>query len=154
MLIIISIHRHSISAPAPQSTLEAIDADLSANDPGARCDIDRAGRGRKFGQRAQWQCPRESAGQSLFGIMRREVGCPWQRRPADRLEQNDEVYKSQTRSFIRDWLSLLAAKKTAYVPLIVLINPSTAASGKNVFGRDKGVFGKLKADFNINKKDR
>ncbi|ORX34725.1 trafficking protein particle complex subunit 10 [Kockovaella imperatae] len=69
--------------------------------------------------------------------------------------ENDEVYKNQTRSFIRDWQSLLAAKKGAYVPMIVLVNPSTTGgSGKNVFGRDKGVFGKLKADFNLNKKER
>jgi len=41
-------------------------------------------------------------------------------------------------------------------PLIVLVNPPTAiaTSGKNVFGRDKGVLGKLKSDFNTGKRDR
>lgn len=62
----------------------------------------------------------------------------------------------QTRSFIRDWLSLLAARRNAHAALIVLVNPTSAAanSGKNVFGRDKGVLGKLKADFNNGKRDR
>jgi hypothetical protein len=66
------------------------------------------------------------------------------------------VYKTQTRSFIRDWLSLLAARKNAHTPLIVLVNtPSTAAaSGKNVFGRDKGVIAKLRTDFNTAKRDK
>jgi hypothetical protein len=41
----------------------------------------------------------------------------------------------------------------------VLVNPpsadkAAAGSGKNVFGRDKGVLGKLKADFNTGKRDR
>jgi hypothetical protein len=38
----------------------------------------------------------------------------------------------------------------------VLVNPPTAvaSSGKDVFGRDKGVIGKLKADFNTGKRDR
>lgn len=70
-------------------------------------------------------------------------------------KQSDELYKNQTKSFIRDWLSLLAARRNVHAPLIVLVNPSTAVStGKNVFGRDKGVLGKLKTDFNTPKRDR
>ena len=70
--------------------------------------------------------------------------------------QDAEVYKNSTRSFIRDWLSLLAARRNVHAPVIVLVNPpsSTASSGKNVFGRDKGILGKLKADFNTAKRDR
>ena len=70
--------------------------------------------------------------------------------------QNEDVYKSQTRSFVRDWLSIVAAKRSTYVPLIVLVNPSTspASTGRNVFGRDRGVFGKLKTDFNTKQKER
>jgi hypothetical protein len=66
------------------------------------------------------------------------------------------VYKSSTRSYIRDWLSLLAARRNVHAPLIVLVNPPSAENkgGKNVFGRDKGVLGKLKADFNTSKRDR
>ncbi|RXK36754.1 hypothetical protein M231_05989 [Tremella mesenterica] len=70
--------------------------------------------------------------------------------------EDAEAYKSYTRSFIRDWLSLLAARRNVHAPLIVLVNPpsSTASAGKNVFGRDKGILGKLKADFNQGKRDR
>ena len=71
--------------------------------------------------------------------------------------QDAETYKNSTRSFIRDWLSLLSARRNAQAPLIVLINPyssAAASSGKTVFGRDKGVLGKLKADFNNAKRDR
>ncbi|WVQ76341.1 hypothetical protein IAR50_006006 [Cryptococcus sp. DSM 104548] len=67
-----------------------------------------------------------------------------------------DVYKNQTRNFIRDWLSLLAARRTPHAPLIVLVNPPNVAekTGKNVWGKDKGVLGKLKADFNVAKRDR
>ncbi|XAO26570.1 hypothetical protein I312_105407 [Cryptococcus bacillisporus CA1280] len=71
--------------------------------------------------------------------------------------EDGEVYKSQTRNFIRDWLSLLAARRTPHAPLIVLVNPPNSAadkSGKTVWGKDKGVLGKLKADFNVGKHDR
>ncbi|KAK1926038.1 trafficking protein particle complex subunit 10 [Papiliotrema laurentii] len=70
--------------------------------------------------------------------------------------ESDEVYKTQTRSFIRDWLSLLAARRNSHAPLIVLVNSASAAasSGKNVFGRDKGVIAKLRTDFNTSKRDR
>lgn len=70
--------------------------------------------------------------------------------------QDSETYKNSTKSFIRDWLSLLSSRRSATTPLIVLVNPPTsvAASGKNVFGRDKGVLGKLKSDFNTGKRDR
>ncbi|WWD09044.1 hypothetical protein V865_007164 [Kwoniella europaea PYCC6329] len=74
--------------------------------------------------------------------------------------EDAEVYKNQTRSFIRDWLSLLAARRTPHAPLIVLINPpnpsgqSASTSGKSVWGKDKGVLGKLKTDFNVGKRDR
>ncbi|OCF36173.1 hypothetical protein I316_02045 [Kwoniella heveanensis BCC8398] len=82
--------------------------------------------------------------------------------------EDAEVYKNQTRNFIRDWLSLLAARRTPHAPLIVLVNPSLdsgnaaggsasgsgAATGKSVWGKDKGVLGKLKGDFNVGKRDR
>ena len=70
--------------------------------------------------------------------------------------QDAELYKTQTRSFIRDWLSLLAARRIVHAPLIVLVNPPSLSvtSGKNVFGRDKGILGKLKTDFNTGKRDR
>jgi presenilin-like A22 family membrane protease len=71
--------------------------------------------------------------------------------------QSDEVYKNQTRSFIRDWLSLLAARRnTTQTPLIVLVNTAAnaGATGKTVFGRDKGVIAKLRTDFNTQKRDR
>ncbi|WRT63733.1 uncharacterized protein IL334_000656 [Kwoniella shivajii] len=72
--------------------------------------------------------------------------------------EDAEVYKNQTRSFIRDWLSLLAARRTPHAPLIVLVNPPNpaghAAGGKSVWGKDKGVLGKLKTDFNVGKRDR
>lgn len=72
------------------------------------------------------------------------------------MNQDSETYKNSTRSFIRDWLSLLSARRNAQAPLIVLVNPYSAAgsSGKTVFGRDKGVLGKLKTDFNTGKRDR
>ncbi|WOO84693.1 Trafficking protein particle complex subunit 10 [Vanrija pseudolonga] len=63
-----------------------------------------------------------------------------------------DIYKNNTRSFIRDWLSVLQSRRSSHTPLIVLVNPVTAsgvaASTKNVFGRDKGVIAKLKTDFN------
>ncbi|TYJ56733.1 hypothetical protein B9479_002503 [Cryptococcus floricola] len=70
--------------------------------------------------------------------------------------EDADVYKNQTRNFIRDWLSLLAARRTPHAPVIVLVNPPNVAekTGKNVWGKDKGVLGKLKADFNISKRDR
>jgi len=70
--------------------------------------------------------------------------------------QDSETYKNSTKSFIRDWLSLLSSRRGAIAPLIVLVNPPTAiaSSGKNVFGRDKGVLGKFKSDFNTGKRDR
>ncbi|WVF66156.1 hypothetical protein IAT40_000896 [Kwoniella sp. CBS 6097] len=76
--------------------------------------------------------------------------------------EDTEVYKNQTRNFIRDWLSLLAARRTPHAPLIVLVNPSLDSSvaggsggtGKSVWGKDKGVLGKLKGDFNVGKRDR
>ncbi|WVQ80318.1 hypothetical protein IAT38_002423 [Cryptococcus sp. DSM 104549] len=70
--------------------------------------------------------------------------------------EDAEVYKNQTRNFLRDWLSLLAARRTPHAPLIVLVNPPSAAekSGKSVWGKDKGVLGKLKTDFNVGKRDR
>ncbi|WVQ93773.1 hypothetical protein IAU59_000851 [Kwoniella sp. CBS 9459] len=78
--------------------------------------------------------------------------------------EDAEVYKNQTRNFIRDWLSLLAARRTPHAPLIVLVNPSldpnaaggsgAGNSGKSVWGKDKGVLGKLKGDFNVGKRDR
>lgn len=66
------------------------------------------------------------------------------------------MYKNQTKSFIRDWLSLLAARRNVHAPLIVLVNNANAAAaaGKNVFGRDKGVIAKLRTDFNNQKRDR
>ncbi|KAK8845493.1 hypothetical protein IAR55_006206 [Kwoniella newhampshirensis] len=71
--------------------------------------------------------------------------------------EDAEVYKNQTKNFIRDWLSLLAARRTPHAPLIVLVNPpniAEKAGGKSVWGKDKGVLGKLKADFNVGKRDR
>ncbi|WVR03511.1 hypothetical protein IAU60_000502 [Kwoniella sp. DSM 27419] len=74
--------------------------------------------------------------------------------------EDGEVYKNQTRNFIRDWLSLLAARRTPHAPLIVLVNPATGGghtsggSSKSVWGKDKGVLGKLKTDFNVGKRDR
>ncbi|TXT05006.1 hypothetical protein VHUM_03826 [Vanrija humicola] len=63
-----------------------------------------------------------------------------------------DIYKNNTRSFIRDWLSVLQSRRSSHTPLIVLVNPvaasGVAASTKNVFGRDKGVIAKLKTDFN------
>lgn len=41
--------------------------------------------------------------------------------------------------------------------MIVLVNPPNSAadkSGKTVWGKDKGVLGKLKAEFNVGKRDR
>lgn len=71
------------------------------------------------------------------------------------------MYKNSTKSFIRDWLSLLAARRNVYAPLIILVNPPApdgasagAKSGKNVFGRDTGIIAKLRSDFNTNKRDR
>nr|XP_031863557.1 uncharacterized protein CI109_000809 [Kwoniella shandongensis]KAA5530629.1 hypothetical protein CI109_000809 [Kwoniella shandongensis] len=71
--------------------------------------------------------------------------------------EDAEVYKNQTKNFIRDWLSLLTARRTPHAPLIVLVNPPNVAEktgGKSVWGKDKGVLGKLKADFNVGKRDR
>lgn len=68
--------------------------------------------------------------------------------------QDAENYKTQTRSFIRDWLSLLSSKRNVQTPLIILINPTSSTSStsststKNIFGQDKGILGKLKTDFN------
>ncbi|ORY22633.1 hypothetical protein BCR39DRAFT_551248 [Naematelia encephala] len=72
--------------------------------------------------------------------------------------EDAEIYKTQTRSFIRDWLSLLAARRTVHAPLIILVHPPTPAgtstsSSKTVFGRDKGILGRLKTDFNTPKRD-
>lgn len=67
------------------------------------------------------------------------------------------MYKNNTRSFIKDWLALLQSRKNGHTSLIVLVNAPTALgaaqSSKNVFGRDKGIIAKLKADFNNNKRD-
>nr|XP_019014675.1 uncharacterized protein I206_00759 [Kwoniella pini CBS 10737]OCF53456.1 hypothetical protein I206_00759 [Kwoniella pini CBS 10737] len=73
--------------------------------------------------------------------------------------EDAEIYKNQTRNFIRDWLSLLAARRTPHAPLIVLVNPPNQSGGsnsgsKNVWGKDKGVLGKIKNDFNVGKRDR
>lgn len=69
--------------------------------------------------------------------------------------KDGDIYKTATRSFIRDWLSLLSSRRNVYAPLIILVNPPTAKdTGKNVFGRDKGILGKLKTDFNLPKRDR
>ncbi|WWC85913.1 uncharacterized protein L201_000783 [Kwoniella dendrophila CBS 6074] len=74
--------------------------------------------------------------------------------------EDAEIYKIQTKSFIRDWLSLLAARRTPHAPLIVLVNPPnpsgqiSGSSGKSVWGKDKGILGKLKTDFNVGKRDR
>nr|XP_018266801.1 uncharacterized protein I303_00779 [Kwoniella dejecticola CBS 10117]OBR88959.1 hypothetical protein I303_00779 [Kwoniella dejecticola CBS 10117] len=75
--------------------------------------------------------------------------------------EDGEVYKNQTRNFIRDWLSLLAARRHPHAPFIVLVNPpapggqaGSSSSGKSVWGKDKGVLGKLKTDFNVGKRDR
>lgn len=71
--------------------------------------------------------------------------------------QDADIYKNNTKSFIKDWLSLLASRRSAHTSLIVLVNPSTASgsthSSKNVFGRDRGIIAKLKADFNTSKRD-
>ena len=66
------------------------------------------------------------------------------------------MYKNQTKSFIRDWLSLLAARRNVHTPLIVLVNTASAAAaiGKTVFGRDKGIIAKLRTDFNTTKRDK
>ncbi|BEI79882.1 hypothetical protein CcaverHIS002_0104110 [Cutaneotrichosporon cavernicola] len=70
---------------------------------------------------------------------------------------DDNVYKNNTRSFIKDWLALLQSRKNGHTFLIVLVNAPTATgvaqNSKNVFGRDKGIIAKLKADFNLNKRD-
>ncbi|CAK9779681.1 hypothetical protein CC85DRAFT_273697 [Cutaneotrichosporon oleaginosum] len=70
---------------------------------------------------------------------------------------DDNVYKNNTRSFIKDWLALLQSRKNGHTSVIVLVNAPTATgaapSSKNVFGRDKGIIAKLKADFNHNKRD-
>jgi hypothetical protein len=54
-------------------------------------------------------------------------------------------------------MSLVASRRGSHLPLIVLVNPPTATgmahSSKNVFGRDRGIIAKLKADFNTAKKD-
>ncbi|WVN90958.1 uncharacterized protein L203_106203 [Cryptococcus depauperatus CBS 7841] len=70
--------------------------------------------------------------------------------------EDAEIYKSQTRNFVRDWLSLLAARRAPHTALIVLVNPPSVVekTGKSVWGKDKGVLGKLKADFNVGKVDR
>ena len=96
-----------------------------------------------------------AVGQSLYGHVR-GMTAPPPTMLGNCSRQSEEVYKTQTRSFIRDWLSLLAARRNVHAPLIVLVNtPSTAASsGKNVFGRDKGVISKLRTDFNTTKRDR
>lgn len=71
------------------------------------------------------------------------------------MKQDADIYKNSTRSFIRDWLSLLSARRNVHAPLIILVNPPSAKdTGKNVFGRDKGILGKLKSDFNVGKRDR
>ncbi|KAK4686207.1 trafficking protein particle complex subunit 10, partial [Tremellales sp. Uapishka_1] len=71
---------------------------------------------------------------------------------------DSEIYKNNTKSFIRDWLSLLASRRNVNASLIVLVNPpnpgAVSVSSKNVFGRDKGILGKLKTDFNVGKRDR
>ncbi|KAL7418808.1 hypothetical protein Q5752_006492 [Cryptotrichosporon argae] len=67
-----------------------------------------------------------------------------------------EIYKNNVKNFVRDWLSLLSSRRSVQAPLIVLVSPPSAAgqSSKNVFGRDKGVIAKLRADFNTTKRDR
>jgi hypothetical protein len=76
-------------------------------------------------------------------------------RLADR--QDSDIYKNNTRTFIKDWMSLVASRSGSHLPIIVLVNPPTAArapqSSKNVFGRDRGIIAKLKTDFNMAKKD-
>lgn len=71
--------------------------------------------------------------------------------------QDSDLYKNSTRTFIKDWLSLVASRGGSHLPLIVLVNPPTASgtahSSKNVFGRDRGIIAKLKADFNSPKRD-
>lgn len=68
-----------------------------------------------------------------------------------------ELYKNNTRTFIKDWLALLQSRRSTSTPMIVLVNPASTAtasqSSKNVFGRDKGIIAKLKADFNTQKRD-
>jgi hypothetical protein len=70
------------------------------------------------------------------------------------LEDND-TYKNSTKSFVRDWLSLLAARRNEHA-LIILVNPPVVGAPKaaGVFGKAGGVLGKLKTDFNVGKKDR
>lgn len=67
------------------------------------------------------------------------------------------MYKTNTKTFIKDWLSLLSSRRGAHVPMVVLVNPFSsghaAASSKNVFGRDKGIIAKLRTDFTQNKRD-
>lgn len=78
-----------------------------------------------------------------------------QRAPDD--YKDSDLYKNNTRTFIKDWLALLSSRRGSQVPLIVLVNPPSASgapqSSKNVFGRDRGIIAKLKTDFNTTKRD-
>ena len=68
--------------------------------------------------------------------------------------KDSEAYRAQTRKQIKEWHASVTQRKNQEWLIIHIVRPDTKTAGARLFQMKATVLDKIKADFNLDKKDR
>ncbi|EJD39309.1 hypothetical protein AURDEDRAFT_71368 [Auricularia subglabra TFB-10046 SS5] len=68
--------------------------------------------------------------------------------------EDNDVYKVSVKKQIKDWFTLVSQKKNQEWLILLVVRPDTRAAAGNFFQMRSSVMDKIRADFNIGKRDR
>ena len=68
--------------------------------------------------------------------------------------QDNEVYKSTVKKQIKDWQISILPKKNQEWLIVHVVRPDTKVMDRKFFNMKGSVLDKIKADFNVDKRDR
>ncbi|KAH7090076.1 trafficking protein particle complex subunit 10 [Auriculariales sp. MPI-PUGE-AT-0066] len=68
--------------------------------------------------------------------------------------EDADAYKNTVKKQIRDWLAVVSTKKNQEWLVVLVVRPDTRGSGSNFFQIRSSIMDRIRADFNIGKRDR
>jgi trafficking protein particle complex subunit 10 len=68
--------------------------------------------------------------------------------------QDTETYKNTVKKQIKDWHTPVSQRKNQEWLIVHIVRPDAKATGARLFQVKSSVLDKIKADFNVDKKDR
>ncbi|KZV79059.1 hypothetical protein EXIGLDRAFT_782854 [Exidia glandulosa HHB12029] len=68
--------------------------------------------------------------------------------------EDNDVYKASVKKQIKDWFALVSQKKNQEWLILLVVRPDNRAGGGNFFQMRSSVMDKIRADFNVGKRDR